>query len=462
MQESQTAPTLLGAYLRVTTAGQEEDSNPVGGGITTSADTYVSPRWAIYIRGEDQDSMNAQEDLCRRVAQELLGFTTEPVRIYRDNGAGNDLDRPGLRPMLLDAQAREIDAVIVDTLDRFSRSLLTLLAIRVTLERVGVRIHVVTHPQDPAERNFSEGTLIQKIEAFQHQVEGHQISRRTKRGLERVARQGRMPNGNAPFGYSYEPKTKSRTVNEPEAERVRYMFDMAADGKTLYEIARTLNQQGATNRNGKRWTKAAVGRILRNPANKGICIWRHIRIEGAFSPIVGQDLFDQVQEKLGCEREDTNPLSLLVRCGACDDRDSLYLLGGMVLCGRCGRPMRGTRTAKGLRYYRCSGQDSGCDAHSIDAAVLEAEVWAYVEELFRDLAGTVEEISQENGNLTADGRFDEWIRPAALRLVGIDQKVRKTVLAELGIRVTSENRPDGIWIRVESTLNTRGTPPATS
>ena len=54
-------------------------------------------------------------------------------------------------------------------------------------------------------------------------------------------------------------------------------------------------------------------------------------------------------------------------------------------------------------------------------------------------------------------------RRAARKLDGIDLRGKRQVLKELGIRVTVEHSPDGIRIRVESSLNPNGdvNPPVT-
>ena len=399
------------------------------------------PRWAIYMRGADQGSLTSQEERCRRVAAELLGFTTEPVRVYSDMGT----DRQGRDTMLQEAAEGVFSDLIAAAPDRISRDALEYLGITRTLTANGVNIHSMP--------------IIYQIASTSSQ----DVGSRTRRGLDRIAQKGQMPTGAAPHGYFYDRNTKTRKVNEAEAEVVRKVFRMGADGMRPPEIAEALNREGIQTRQGRKWPPGAVIRILRNRPVAGIDHWKGTELRGFTPPIIDRGLFDQVQKLL----EETKNPSNSTRPAA-SGRNS-HLLTGFLQCGTCGATMTGGTVRDGRRFYRCtganheSGDSRACDAPSIGADALEEWVWGYVKETLSSRLpdGTTETLSGDNGTCTAEDeqRITEYWRQVAQKLDGLDNRGRRQVLAELGIRVSAERGGDSIWVWVQMNLKPDENPP---
>ena len=277
----------------------------------TNPETNPNFPWVVYTSGADEDSLDDQEARCRKVARDILGITNEPARVWRETITENDADRPALEDMLQGAGSGEFRDLIVPSPNQLSGDVGEFVDICNRLNNAWIRVHFAEGPRS----DFPDVGLLPYLRNIMDMQQREELSRRIRRGLEHSARQGRLPTGTAPFGYYYDPNTRSRKVNETEAERARHMFRMASDGMTSGEIARTLNREGVTARHGKRWTKRAVTRILRRRSVVGIDCWKHIRIDTFTPPIVDKTLFDQVQEKLEGNREVPNPLSGRIRCG---------------------------------------------------------------------------------------------------------------------------------------------------
>ena len=369
----------------------------------SESNPIIYPKWGLYASGPDQESLDAQVQRLREAAPGL-GLTHEPAMIRGEILSGTGAGLPERDDMLRRSQAGEFSDI------------------------------VVVSPYDP---------VLIDLQAVQEN-EKRMFSQRIKQGLERAAKLGSLPGGTAPFGYDRDPATKTWRVNPVEAPVAQRMFEMAAAGVTPGEIARTLNESGIPTRKNGRWTGTGVARILKNRLRTGTVNFMGIRIE--IIPIVGQVLLDVVQRMLGQRRRGSTPrLSGTFRCGAFDRNATPCLLAGMLRCERCGERMTSTRT-KGARYYCCRGRDSGCDAPVIDAVELETKVLTNVRELLQNPDGIAQSF-----------------RRAARKLDGIDLRGKRQVLKELGIRVTVEHSPDGIRIRVESSLNPNGdvNPPVT-
>ena len=327
----------------------------------TNPETNPNFPWVVYTSGADEDSLDDQEARCRKVARDILGITNEPARVWRETITEDDADRPALEDMLQGAGSGEFRDLIVPSPNHLSGDVGEFVDICNRLNNAWIRVHFAEGPRS----DFPDVGLLPYLRNIMDMQQREELSRRIRRGLEHSARQGRLPTGTAPFGYYYDPNTRSRKVNETEAERARHMFRMASDGMTSGEIARTLNRDGVTTRHGKRWTNAAVTRILRKRSIVGIDHWKHIRIDTFTPPIVDKTLFDQVQ-KTGREPGSTEPLSGRIRCGA-SGRNNPYLLSGRVRCARCHGVMVGIHSRKGLRYYRCLAKATGCKPRHISA-----------------------------------------------------------------------------------------------
>lgn len=117
-----------------------------------------------------------------------------------------------------------------------------------------------------------------------------------------------------PFGYAME--NGKTTVNESEAEIVRYIFAAYAEGKILREIAEELTARQVVFYEDKTaWNKNMVSRIISDSRYVG---------EKGFSPIVSAELFAQAANKKSAKgfikkkQSDTTVwLKTVTYCGVC-------------------------------------------------------------------------------------------------------------------------------------------------
>ena len=281
----------------------EENKTPAGG-------------WAIYASGPDQESLDAQVQRIREAAPGM-GLTHEPAMSWGDIVPGTGADQPERDDMLQSAGSGQFAYLLVVSPSQLSQDIKKLADICRRISLAGVVCHFLKpHPFDS-----SYGPVLMALQAVE---EKRMFSERIRKGLKVAAREGRIPSGSAPYGYSYDPQTKTRTINPVEAPKVQEMFEMAAEGMTPGEIARSMNSQGLLTRSGGQWTGQGVRRILKNETLTGMVQFMGIRIKTV--PIIGKALFDLVQRLLGQRRTKLTPrLTGMVRCGACE-RDNAYLV----------------------------------------------------------------------------------------------------------------------------------------
>lgn len=112
-----------------------------------------SIRCAIYTRksseeGLEQDfnSLDAQREACEAyiASQKHEGWAVIPT-LYDDGGfSGGTLERPALKMLLADIEARKIDAVVIYKVDRLTRSLSDFAKIVEVFDKHGVSFVSVT------------------------------------------------------------------------------------------------------------------------------------------------------------------------------------------------------------------------------------------------------------------------------------------------------------------------------
>ena len=354
---------------------------------------------------KDGTSLDTQE-LAWLAEAEKLGYVVAPEHVWREVWTGADLERPALSQVRAAARAGAIDALFVYSPDRLSRDPLHLLMLMKELGECGVQLYFVQGVSD----DTPEGQLLAYIQGYTAQKERAQLTERTLRGKNAVARSGRMPNGTGAglFGYDYDVATKKRTINEKEATAVELMFRWAASGVAVYQIALRLNRMGIPTKKGCKWHAISVRRLLVNPAFTGVQTYGKNRytkvsekkrvvtprppeeviiLEGFTPAIISKELFDLVQECLAVRQARHNP------------NYHSYLLTGFTKCFECGSAVVGGAMMKSRRYYRCratvptqAGMPATCKARYVLADVLEEAVWSEVCGLLKNPAVLVAEL----------------------------------------------------------------------
>lgn len=226
---------------------------------------YEIKRACVYTRvstdaqGEDGKVSLPEQERMAKACIESKGW--EYVRTYEDNGySGRTIDRPALQQMLSDIKSGEIDAVVIYKLDRLSRKQRdTLSIIEDYLLKNGIDLVSLNETLDTT--SPWGRAMIGVLSSF-NQLESENIAMRTAMGRYATAREGGYAGGKPPLGY--------RAVNgeliivPEEAEIVRLVFALRAEGGTLIGIADELNKRGYRSKKGNSFKHSAVQTILNN------------------------------------------------------------------------------------------------------------------------------------------------------------------------------------------------------
>jgi site-specific DNA recombinase len=303
----------------------------------------------------------------------------------------------------------------VHKLDRLFRDTLESSTARAILKREQVRLISVTEPMvgsDTPENFLMEHLIVGMAEFY-----SRNLSREIMKGLKQRALQGHLV-FRPPFGYRKEVIEKQEghkrtriisrpVVDEKAAPVVQRIFKLYDEGMGYKSIAMTLNSEGFRTNQGKLFRVMFISRTLRNRAYIGILDYNLYRgrgarepivIPGFYPPIIAQELFARVQEKL--KNESASFQNSFVH-------RTEYLLSRLVVCDLCGHHYLGTAAKSGKHHYYACGSymkrgRQACQApllnkEKFERAVLE-QVQAQIlsEENVRKYIGLILEQAQQS------------------------------------------------------------------
>jgi site-specific DNA recombinase len=304
---------------------------------------------------------------------------------YREEAcSGKNLERPEFRRLMRDIEAGTVDTVIVQKIDRITRSLKDFFILWEHFETHGVQF-ISLH--EKFDTTSAVGRAMLKLILVFAELEREQTAERTLATMEHRARQG-LRNGGRILGYNLDPNEKGvLKVNEVEARVARDHFfskflELGSAGKVVRHLkAQGIREPAYTSRRGQQrgggnFTKPKVIRLLSNPAYVGKIGWKGSTFPARHPAIISQELFDEVQRLLERNREKKG--------NGREQRAHVFLLQGLIRCGRCGAFMTPKtsigRGGKPHFYYQCTrnahSAATECSARYVPAVAAEEHVLA--------------------------------------------------------------------------------------
>jgi site-specific DNA recombinase len=226
------------------------------------------------------------------------------------------------------------------------------------------------------------------------QFEREIIAERTRDKMCAARRRGKWTGGIPMLGYDIDPKGGRLIVNISEAERVREIFTLYLQQRSLLKVVQELStrswttkswiRKNGSRRQGKPFTKTNLHNLLTNPIYLGKVKLHGDVYDGEHEAIVKEPLWNQVQQILKNNRRTAERLRA---------NKHGVLLQGLVRCAHCKTTMFHSFTQKGnrrYRYYVCSSaQKKGyetCPSRSVPAAEMEKFVVERIREIGNDHA----------------------------------------------------------------------------
>ncbi len=305
-------------------------------------------RCAVYTRKSTEEglemefnSLDAQREACEAyiASQKAEGWVLVPDR-YDDGGfSGGTLERPALKRLMADIEARRVDIVVVYKIDRLTRALMDFSRLIEVLDRNSVTFVSVTQAFNTT---TSMGRLTLNVllsfAQFEREVTGERI--RDKVAASR--KKGMWMGGWAPLGYDI--RDRKLIINAKEAAHVRFMFERFARLGSVTKLLPILATEGIKAKSGKPVEKGYLYRIITNPVYAGEARHKGTSYPGEHKAIIDRALWKRVQDIL---KESPRKRATRSRARA------PALLKGLIFgpSGTAMTPSHTRRNGKLYRYY---------------------------------------------------------------------------------------------------------------
>jgi DNA invertase Pin-like site-specific DNA recombinase len=334
-------------------------------------------RCAVYTRKSTDEgldmafnSLDAQREACEAyvASQRGEGWVLVADR-YDDGGySGGNVERPALRRLLADIEARKVDCVVVYKIDRLTRSLMDFSKLVDQFDRYGVTFVSVTQSFSTT---TSMGRLTLNVLLSFAQFERELSSERVRDKIAASKRRGLWTGGVVPLGY--QAKDKQLVIEPAEAEIVRRIFRRFVTLRSITKVLRELDADSVRQRSGRLFDKVVLHKILKNQTYRGMTVHKKATYAGKHKEIIDEQLWNEVRS---IHRE---PARARARATAARE---VALLRGLIFGpdGRAMTPQHARKNGRCYRYYVSMltikrGENDGLlrrvPAGAIDQAVID-------------------------------------------------------------------------------------------
>jgi site-specific DNA recombinase len=330
-------------------------------------------------------------------------------------------------------EATRVDFVIVWTLSRWARNTVDHWQTRKMVSDTGARLVSISEPM--AGEDTASGFLYEGMVVTYNQYQSMLTSEGVKRGLLQKAKEGGTF-GPARLGYvnTVDAQVDGRRVAAVSIDPDRGPFITAAfqlyasDEYSISQLVAELDRLGLQSRStatrpATSLGTSAVQRMLRNPYYAGWIVYKRGKpgeqtFQGRHEPLIDQDTFDVVQERLDEKRV----------AGERPQHRQHYLKGS-VFCGHCGQRMTfAISTGKNggkYPYFFCMARINGRDCPqrvNVRPELIEAAIARYYRD--RPVELTAEDIAKRTEAIEA-------LVAVSQQAVSQVQQAKRTLIAKL-------------------------------
>lgn len=310
----------------------------------------------IYVRVSTQHQAEEGYSIPQQIERlqkycEAMGWIL--VKIYTDDGySGGSMERPALEQMMKDIKAGHADIVLVDKLDRLSRSQFdTLYLIQKVFDVNNVGF---VSRAEAFDTSTPFGKAMVGILAVFAELERSRIKERMMDGQEGRAKEGKYRGGGfVPIGY--ERINGELEINEYEAMQVREAFEMFNNRVPIFRIMTIMNEKGYRTKYGD-WKEMTLRGMFSRRIYIGEIVHKGKTYKGQHTAIIELEVFEKAQ-KIVAERSIQYENRKIGRVYKSP-------LGGIIYCGNCGSRYHfrsGANNKDGTRrnYYTCYSRSKG-------------------------------------------------------------------------------------------------------
>lgn len=370
---------------------------------------------AVYTRvSTDKESQVNSFDNQRKYFTDYINKNPEYelYKIYGDRGVtGTKLKRPEFDKMLYDAglDVRKVTAkgrnkyvyissdrepkfkwIYIKNTSRFSRNVLSADVLR-ELRMKGVYVHFMDI--NKSTKDLSDNFIIQLFQIFDEQ-ESRDKSEKVRFGMEQSAKDGIILTGGNLYGYKLikgvTPKQNKLEIIEEEAEVVRKIYNLYANGIGERNIEKILKEEKIYTKYNKPFCRSSIRRILINEKYIGVLV-RNKYETGVVLVNKHAPKLRPKEEWIYHEDADIPPIinrELFEKCQSIRQGKHLHKVmrgknlgrgeySGLIICKKCGKNYA-RNINRGKVFFNCDTKKrfgiSQCDNKNITEEILNQKI----------------------------------------------------------------------------------------
>ncbi len=286
-------------------------------------------------------SLGMQEKLCLDYAERQ---NLEVLKIYVEEGeSAKSADRTEFQKALAFCSDKKnhVDQFVVYKLDRFARNQDDHVIVQTMLRKSNTKLRSVTEPIDETPIGRAMEGVLSVFAEFDNNVR----AQRSKSGMEERVKQGVWV-WSAPIGYKRVVKGGNLIIDDNFAPYIRLAFEEWSKGIYSYrKLSEFLWERGFRSKSGKKIYQQTIEKIIRNPIYFGQIRAFGMEVQGAFEPIISEDLFRM------CQPNRHRKVALTKR----EAQNPKFPLKKHMVCTHCSKSLTGSssrgRTGKTYPYY---------------------------------------------------------------------------------------------------------------
>ncbi|MBI5548282.1 MAG: recombinase family protein [Deltaproteobacteria bacterium] len=296
----------------------------------------------------DRDTPELQRRALDRLRELRPCVVIERLEALGVSGALGADDRADLRRLAALSAARAFDELRVWNVDRLTRA--TDLRERaaiwgLALDAGATIVDATGKVLDPADES-GIGEVDYYLQTFFASRERQKILARTAAGRRRAAEDGRLSQGQPPFGRRYDHDARRWVLVPEQAEIYGRIVREVLAGRSTREIAELLNRDGVPPTRGAAWGHSTIKRLLGTEAIVGR--YKACGLTTEIPPIVDEVTWARARAALRAHVSCSGPtarrealLRGVLRCGACDHAANVISDGaGAIARYGCPQPSR--------------------------------------------------------------------------------------------------------------------------
>ena len=258
-------------------------------------------------RVSETDELTRQEQLVVEYCKNK-GYKLD--RLFSEVGSSVDPDRPQYKLMLQYLTEHDGVTVVVTDYDRIGRDTLLLSLFKQLCKEHKHLVELVNgtiYSYDNYTDIFTQ-EILSSVSSYIYQ----QTKAKMYRGMKQAQKEGKRI-GAKPFGYDI--VNKRLAVNPVQADTVKRVFKLIAQGTSTAEVVRLLKQEGIITNTGRFFDTRAIRLLIKNEGYTGK------KDDNVYPPIVDKELFllanQQLKSLVNCDNKRSYPLSSKIKCSHC-------------------------------------------------------------------------------------------------------------------------------------------------